>query len=58
LSGLRRSLVDCRFNGIWFIGYGDAFSRADLKSLPHETFYTEPAGRTHFAETRDEPVVV
>jgi len=52
------TVVDRSFNGIWFFGYGDAFSRADLKSLPPGSFYTEPAGRTHFAETCDEPVVV
>jgi pimeloyl-ACP methyl ester carboxylesterase len=45
-------------SGTWFIGYGDVFSPAELKGLPPGSFYTEPAGRTHFAETRGEPVVV
>jgi len=45
-------------SGIWYIGYGDSFNKAELKALPPGSFYTEPANRTHFAETRDEPVVV
>ena len=45
-------------SGTWFIGYGDVFNRADLKALPAGSFYTEPPGRAHFAETRDEPVIV
>jgi hypothetical protein len=44
--------------GTWFLGYGDAFDPAQLKPLPPGSFYTEPANRTHFAETRDEPVIV
>jgi pimeloyl-ACP methyl ester carboxylesterase len=45
-------------SGTWRIGYGDTFSTAALKALPPGSFYTEPAGRTHFAQTGDEPVVV
>jgi len=45
-------------SGTWFIGYGNAFDAAALKALPPGSFYTEPAARTHFAETRNEPVVV
>jgi hypothetical protein len=41
-------------SGTWFIGYGDAFSPVELKGLPPGSFYTEPAGRTHFAETGGE----
>ena len=44
--------------GTWFFGYGDAFDPAQLKALPPGSFYTEPANRAHFAETRDEPVIV
>jgi pimeloyl-ACP methyl ester carboxylesterase len=44
--------------GTWFLGYGDAFDAAELKPLPPGSFYTEPANRTHYAETRDEPVIV
>jgi pimeloyl-ACP methyl ester carboxylesterase len=45
-------------SGTWFFGYGGAFDPTELKALPPGSFYTEPANRTHFAETRDEPVVV
>jgi len=45
-------------SGTWFLGYGEAFDPAELKALPPGSFYTEPANRTHFAETRDEPVIV
>jgi pimeloyl-ACP methyl ester carboxylesterase/uncharacterized RmlC-like cupin family protein len=45
-------------SGTWYIGYGDRFNSADLKALPPGSFYTEPANRSHFAETRDEPVIV
>jgi hypothetical protein len=41
-----------------YIGYGDRFHAADLKVLRAGSFYTEPANRTHFAETREEPVIV
>src|SRR4029077_4878226 len=44
--------------GTWYIGYGDRFDAAAVKALPVGSFYTEPAGRTHFAETRDEAVTV
>jgi pimeloyl-ACP methyl ester carboxylesterase len=45
-------------SGTWRIGYGNTFDAAKLKSLPPGSFYTEPPSRTHFAETREEPVVV
>jgi pimeloyl-ACP methyl ester carboxylesterase/uncharacterized RmlC-like cupin family protein len=45
-------------SGTWHIGYGDKFDESKLKSLPPGSFYTEPPGRNHFAETGDEPVVV
>ena len=45
-------------SGTWYIGYGDRFNEADLKALPPGSFYTEPIGRNHFAETRGEPVIV
>jgi pimeloyl-ACP methyl ester carboxylesterase/quercetin dioxygenase-like cupin family protein len=45
-------------SGTWYFGYGDAFDAGALKALPPGSFYTEPAGRTHFAETRDKPVIV
>ncbi len=45
-------------SGTWYIGYGDRLNDAALKALPPGSFYTEPPGQTHFAETRNEPVVV
>jgi pimeloyl-ACP methyl ester carboxylesterase len=45
-------------SGTWYIGYGDSFNKVELKALPPGSFYTEPSNRTHFAETRDEPVIV
>src|SRR5579864_6760938 len=45
-------------SGTWHIGYGDKFDESKLKPLPPGSFYTEPPGRNHFAETGDESVVV
>jgi len=45
-------------SGTWHIGYGDKFDESKLKTLPPGSFYTEPPGRNHFAETGDEPVEV
>ncbi len=45
-------------SGTWYIGYGDTFDSAVLKALPVGSFYTEPADRSHFAETRDTEVIV
>jgi len=45
-------------SGTWRIGYGDRFDESKLKPLPPGSYYTEPPGQTHFAETADEPVVV
>lgn len=45
-------------SGTWHIGYGDSFDEAKLKALPPGSYYTEPPGETHFAETGDEPVLV
>ena len=45
-------------SGTWQIGYGDKFDDSKLKALPPGSFYTEPPGQNHFAETGDEPVVV
>jgi quercetin dioxygenase-like cupin family protein len=44
--------------GQWYLGYGGTASDAALKPLPPGSFYTEPAGKAHFAMTRDEPAVV
>jgi len=45
-------------SGTWHFGYGDKFDEAKLKALPPGSFYTEPPGRTHFAETGEEAVTV
>lgn len=45
-------------SGTWRIGYGESFNEAAFRPLPAGSFYTEPAGRAHFAETGAEPVVV
>jgi uncharacterized RmlC-like cupin family protein len=45
-------------SGTWHLGYGDKFDESKLKALPPGSFYTEPPGRNHFAETGDEPVEV
>ena len=45
-------------SGTWYFGYGGSFDPAALKALPPGSFYAEPPRRLHFAETRDEPVVL
>ncbi len=45
-------------SGTWHMGYGTRFAPQALKALPAGSFYTEPAGQPHFAETQDEPVVL
>ena len=45
-------------SGIWRIGYGERFDESKLKAPPAGSYYSEPPGQTHFAETGDEPVVV
>lgn len=45
-------------SGTWHFGYGDRFAADALAALPPGSVYTEPAGRTHFAQTDDEPVIV
>lgn len=45
-------------SGMWKIGYGKHFEESSLKAMPPGSFYTEPAGVAHFAETGPEPVIV
>ena len=45
-------------SGTWYLGYGDTFDSTGLKALPPGSFYTEPSNRSHFAETREEAVIV
>jgi len=45
-------------SGVWYFGYGSV-AKADAEmALPAGSFYTEPSGVAHFAETRAEPVAV
>jgi quercetin dioxygenase-like cupin family protein len=44
--------------GTWYFGYGSVASSAATRALPAGSFYTEPAGVAHFAETKDTLVVV
>jgi pimeloyl-ACP methyl ester carboxylesterase/quercetin dioxygenase-like cupin family protein len=45
-------------SGMWYFGYGKHHNAAALQSLAPGSFYTEPAGEPHFAETRDEPTTL
>ncbi|PTY07869.1 alpha/beta hydrolase [Opitutaceae bacterium EW11] len=45
-------------SGTWYFGYGEKFDSAGLKPLPPGSIYTEPPHRAHFAETRNEAVVL
>ena len=45
-------------SGAWRFGYGEHFDTKALKLLPPGSVYSEPAGRHHFAQTVDEPVIV
>ena len=44
--------------GTWYFGYGSVASSAATKALPVGSFYTEPGGIAHFAETKDTRVVL
>ena len=44
--------------GTWYFGYGPSTNASAERALPPGSFYTEPSGVAHFAETRDAAVVV
>jgi quercetin dioxygenase-like cupin family protein len=44
-------------SGTWYFGYGTVWDEAKLKTLPVGSNYTEPAGRPHFAATKDGEVI-
>lgn len=44
--------------GTWYFGYGHAFDAGALRALPPGSYYTEPPGEDHFAETRESAVMV
>src|SRR5271169_4911151 len=45
-------------SGVWYFGYGPVAGVAEEKALPAGSFYTEPGGVAHFAETKADPVIV
>ncbi len=45
-------------SGTWYFGYGPRAEGAQLKALPAGSFYSEPAGLSHFAQTRKSSAVV
>ena len=45
-------------SGTWYFGYGARFDETRLRALPPGSFYTEPPNDNHFAETRDDDVLV
>ena len=45
-------------SGVWYFGYGPVAGAAGEKALPAGSFYTEPSGVAHFAETKADPVDV
>jgi quercetin dioxygenase-like cupin family protein len=45
-------------SGQWYLGYGDTASETAAKALSPGSFYTEPAGASHFAMTKDQPAIV
>jgi quercetin dioxygenase-like cupin family protein len=44
--------------GVWYFGYGPVADAGAEKALPAGSFYTEPGGVAHFAETKASGVVV
>ncbi|MEP7243791.1 MAG: cupin domain-containing protein [Gammaproteobacteria bacterium] len=44
--------------GVWYFGYGSVADAAVEKALPPGSFYTEPAGVAHFAQTKAERVTL
>jgi quercetin dioxygenase-like cupin family protein len=44
--------------GTWYFGYGNLANTAAEKALPAGSFYTEPGGVAHFAETKESSVLV
>ena len=45
-------------SGVWYFGYGPVAGAAAEKALPSGSFYTEPGGVAHFADTKADPVIV
>jgi quercetin dioxygenase-like cupin family protein len=45
-------------SGTLHVGFGDRFDASPMQALPAGSFFTEPAGRAHFAWARDGDVIV
>jgi quercetin dioxygenase-like cupin family protein len=45
-------------SGEWHFGYGNHFDASGLKTLLPGSVYSEPAGRTHFAQTTADSVII
>jgi quercetin dioxygenase-like cupin family protein len=45
-------------SGVWYFGYNDPADPQAARALPAGSFYSEPAGVAHFAQTKDQAVVV
>jgi quercetin dioxygenase-like cupin family protein len=45
-------------SGVWYFGYSRIAGEAEEKALPAGSFYTEPGGVAHFAETKADTVIV
>jgi uncharacterized RmlC-like cupin family protein len=45
-------------SGTWYFGYGPRYDESALKLLPAGSFYTEPGGMPHFAQTRGDGVTL
>lgn len=44
--------------GVWYFGYGPVADAGGERALPAGSFYIEPGGVAHFAETKADPVLV
>lgn len=45
-------------SGTWYFGYGNESDTRKMRALTVGSFYTEPPGENHFAETRESAVMV
>jgi quercetin dioxygenase-like cupin family protein len=45
-------------SGIWYFGYGPVADSGAAKALPAGSFYSEPGGVAHFAQTKAVPVLL
>ncbi|AQQ08642.1 hypothetical protein L21SP3_00430 [Sedimentisphaera cyanobacteriorum] len=45
-------------SGKIYFAFGECFDKSKLKEMPAGSFFTEPANKPHYAETRDEGVLL